>query len=453
LDIHLDPLGGWSGDMFVAALLDAFPEHWPAVEAAVAALDLGPDAACRLVPHRDDAALTGRRFLVEAEDRGHAHHGDDHRDHGYDPRFGHSHGEGHRHHDDGGHRQGHSEGRRPHDHRAWSSIRALIEASRLGARVKREALAIFSGLAEAEGAVHGVPPEEVAFHEVGAVDSIVDIVAAAQIIALVGARHWSAAPLPLGSGRVRTAHGILPVPAPATALLLRGLDTIDDGIGGERVTPTGAALARHLLVGTPAAAPRPRRLARTGTGFGTREIPGISNCLRVLAFEEAVGPDLGGTPSGFSHRELGVIAFEVDDQSAEDLSAGLDHVRAMPGVHDVVQSVAFGKKNRMATHVQVLVAPDRLDAAIRLCFAETTTIGLRFHTVQGAALPRGFDTVAVEGRDLRTKSVTRPDGSRTAKTESADVAAEPGHVARTRLRRDAEALALIRLAARTGDPS
>ncbi len=292
--------------MFVAALLDAFPEHWPAVEAAVAGLDLGPDVACRLVPHRDGAALTGRRFLVGAEDRGHAHHGDDHRDHGYDPRYGHRHGEGHRHHEDGGHRQSHGEGRRPHDHRAWSSIRALIEASRLGASVKREALAIFSGLAEAEGAVHGVPPEEVAFHEVGAVDSIVDVVAAAQIIALVGACHWSAAPLPLGSGRVKTAHGVLPVPAPATALLLR---------------------------------------------------------------------------------------------------------------------------------------------------AETTTIGLRFHTVQGAALPRGFDTVAVEGRDLRTKSVTRPDGSRTAKTESADVAAEPGHVARTRLRRDAEALALIRLAARTGDPS
>ena len=435
--------------MFVAAMLDAFPEHWRAVEAAVAALDLGPDAACRLVPHRDAAKLRGRRFLVKAEDRDHdphdhEHHGDDHDDQGHDRDHGHRHADDDPHH----HRDGRQ---RPHGHRAWSSIRALIEGARLGARVKREAVAIFSGLAEAEGGVHGVPLEEVAFHEVGAVDSIVDIVAAAQIITLVDARRWSAAPLPLGSGRVRTAHGILPVPAPATALLLRGLDTIDDGIAGERVTPTGAAVARHLLAGAPAAGPRPRRLARTGTGFGTREIPGISNCLRVLAFEEATGPDVSATPSGFAHRELGVIAFEVDDQSAEDLSAGLDHVRAMPGVHDVVQSVAFGKKNRMATHVQVLVAPDRLDAAIRLCFAETTTIGLRFHTVHGAALARGFDTVAVDGRDLRIKSVTRPDGSRTAKTEAADVAAEPGHVARTRLRRDAEALALDRLAGRTGD--
>ena len=409
--------------MFVAALLDAFPEHWPAVESAVAALDLGPDAACRLAPHRDGAGLTGRRFLVRAEEHGHDHH-DAHHHHGHDH-------DGH-HHDHGG-----------HGHRAWSSIRRLIEGSRLDPRTRREAVAIFAGLAEAEGQVHGVPPEEVAFHEVGAVDSIVDIVAAARLIALVDARRWTAAPLPLGSGRVRTAHGILPVPAPATALLLRGLDTVDDGVPGERVTPTGAAVARHLLLGGAGARSRgPRRLARTGTGFGTREMPGLSNCLRVLVFEGASAEE--APASAFAHRELGVITFEVDDQSAEDLAAGLDHVRAMPGVHDVVQGAVFGKKGRMATQVQVLVAPDRLDEAIRLCFAETTTIGLRFHTVRGAALPRGFDTVAVDGRALRTKAVTRPDGSRTAKAEAADVAAEPGHAARTRLRRDAEALALAR---------
>lgn len=242
---------------------------------------------------------------------------------------------------------------------------------------------------------------------------------------------------------MRTAHGILPVPAPATALLLQGLDTIDDGIPGERVTPTGAAVARHLLLGGDHAASGPRRLARSGTGFGTREMAGISNCLRVLAFEPAAREEMAAGP--FSHRELGVVTFEVDDLSAEDLANGLDHIRAMPGIHDVVQSVVFGKKGRVATQVQVLVAPDRLDDAIRLCFAETTTIGLRFHMVQGAALPRGFDLVTVEGRELRTKHVTRPDGSRTAKAEASDVTAEPGHASRLRLRREAEALALVRL--------
>ena len=426
--------------MFVASLLDAFPEHWPAVEAAVATLGLGPDAAIRLVAHRDAAGLTGRRFLVAGEAQDHGHGADGHGHHGH-----HHHDHDHQHH---GHRHPDHEAPRDHGHRAWSSIRALIEASRLDDRVKREAVAIFAGLAEAEGQVHGVPADDVAFHEVGAVDSIVDIVAAAQIIALVDAARWTASPLPLGSGRVRTAHGILPVPAPATALLLRGLATIDDGIPGERVTPTGAAVARHLLVDRPAAPPVPRRLERSGTGFGTRELAGLSNCLRVLAFAP-VAPRLAeGPASAFAHRELGVIAFEVDDLSAEDLSNGLDHIRALPGVHDVVQGVVFGKKGRVATQVQVLVAPDRLDEAIRLCFAETSTIGLRFHTVQGAALPRGFDTVVVDGRDLRTKHVTRPDGSRTAKAEASDVAAAPGHAARLKLRREAEAQALARLAER-----
>jgi uncharacterized protein (TIGR00299 family) protein len=328
--------------------------------------------------------------------------------------------------------------------RHLGEILGLIDASGLPERVRQRSKDVFTMLGEAEARVHRVAVEEVHFHEVGAVDSIVDIVAAAQIIALIDAERWTASALPLGSGRVRTAHGLLPVPAPATALLLTGLATIDDGIPGERVTPTGAAVARHLLLGGTVATPRPRRLTRTGTGFGTREMAGISNCLRVLAFEPAA--EFGTAPaSQFSHRELGVIAFEVDDLSAEDLANGLDHIRAMPGIHDVVQSVVFGKKGRVATQVQVLVAPERLDDAIRLCFAETTTIGLRFNTVQGAALPRGFDTVRVEGHDLRTKHVTRPDGSRTVKAEASDVAGEPGHTARVHLRREAEALARSRL--------
>ncbi len=407
MEIHLDPLGGWSGDMFAAALLDAFPEFLPAVEGAVAGLGLGPDAGLSLVPHRDHA-LTGRRFLVVGEHR-HAPAAHDHP------------------HDHDG----------SHPHRHWSDIRAAIARAPLDRTVKDHAVAIFRLLAQAEAEVHGVAEDEVAFHEVGAVDSIVDVVAAAQLIALTDASAWSSAPLPLGSGRVRTQHGILPVPAPATALLLRGLATIDDGIPGERVTPTGAAIARHLLLGE-GPVPTPRRLLRTGTGFGSRIVPGLSNCLRALVFE----PDLASASSGgdaFGHRDLGVVTFEVDDLSAEDLSNGLDHVRALPGVHDVVQSVVFGKKGRVATQVQVLAAPEAMDRAIAACFTETTTIGLRFHTVRGAVLRRTAETVAVDGRDLRVKLVRRPDGSVTAKTEASDVAADLGHAARLALRRDAEA--------------
>ncbi len=422
MDIHLDPLGGWSGDMFVAAMLDAVPDHWPAVEAAVRILGLGPGAACSIVAH-DDGTLTGRRFQVAAETPSPSHSHHDHGSHHHDRR---------RHHDDD-HVAAEVE---PHGHRSWSGIRDMLTRSKLSPATQRHAIGIFHLLAEAEAEVHGVAEDEVSFHEVGAVDSIVDIVATAELVARLGAVTWSSSPLPLGSGRVKTRHGLLPVPAPATALLLRGLSTIDDGIPGERVTPTGAAVARYLLP-RQRPAPTPRRLMATGTGFGSRRIPGISNCLRVLVFEPEVAR-FAAVSAGFTHRELGVITFEVDDQSAEDIANGLDRLRTRPGVHDVIQSVAFGKKGRMATQVQVLTAPAAIEATIAACFSETTTIGLRFHMVQGAALRRVAETVDIDGRSLRVKLVQRPGGSVTAKTEASDVAGEGDHASRVKLRWRAE---------------
>jgi uncharacterized protein (TIGR00299 family) protein len=389
--LHLDPMGGMAGDMFVAALLDAFPEHARAVEAAAGGL---AGVACRALPHRD-AVLTGSRFQVDAP--GHHLHHDDH-----------------------------------HHHTGWREIEARLQASALSPGVKRQAIGIFSRLAEAEAQVHGIAMDDVTFHEVGSADSVADIVAAAWLIDAFPGAAWSVGPLPLGSGRVRTAHGMLPVPAPATALLLRGMPVIDDGIQGERVTPTGAAILRHL-------APSARqgltgRIARTGSGFGTRTLPGVSNIVRVLAFTRHDEPSAG------QHRQLSVICFEVDDQSPEDLATALDRLRTVPGVHDVLQSPVFGKKGRMGTHVQLLVQPGRRESAIEACFDETTTIGLRIHEVEGRVLPRQMRDVTVEGRTLRVKTVERP-GGRTSKAESDDLREQDGHAARTRLRRAAEGLA------------
>jgi uncharacterized protein (TIGR00299 family) protein len=401
MHIHLDPLGGVAGDMFVAALLDARPDLWLPIESAVARLGFGERVSCRLLAH-GDGALVGKRFLVEAEDGGDSHI------HVHPP---------------GGHEH--------HAHRSWKSIRALLADSGLSAPVKHHAIEIFTLLAEVEGEVHGVAPDDVTFHEVGALDSIVDIVAAAEIIAALGATAWSVAPLPLGSGRVRTAHGWLPVPAPATTLLLKGFATLDDGIGGERVTPTGAAILRHLVGQAPP--PGPHRLAATGFGFGTRKMPGISNALRALIFEEE-----GATARSdeLLHRDMVVIVFEVDDQSPEDLAIGLDRLRASEGVLDVVQSAVIGKKGRMATHIQILAAPAHRDAVVAACFRETTTIGLRYHRVDGLMLPRRAHTIEIEGRPVRVKSVARL-GERTAKAE-ADDATEGGSAHRSRLRRTAE---------------
>ena len=252
--IHLDPLGGAAGDMFVAALLDAFPGHAPDTIRAAAALS---GAACRLAAH-DDGTLTGRRFLVDAphgagtHDHGPGHHpldgGHDHAAHDH-PAHDHAHPRdaGTDHAPDAPGRYG--TGRMFHvkhssanatgpdfredvalfpengpepgsDRGSWRALRARIEAADLPAEVLGHALGIFGCLAEAEARVHGVCPDEVVFHEVGAADSVADILAAAWVIDAVGPARWSVGALPLGGGTVRTAHGPMPVPAPATALLL-----------------------------------------------------------------------------------------------------------------------------------------------------------------------------------------------------------------------------------------
>ncbi|AWN36246.1 LarC family nickel insertion protein [Methylobacterium radiodurans] len=406
MQIHLDAIGGMAGDMFAAALLDAFPEHEAGVLASVRAAARG--AACELMAH-NDGVLQGRRFTVAEPGEPVAHT--------------HTH-----------HHAPHSHPHGAHDHRHWSEIRAGLIAADLDPAVRDHALAIFGHLAEAEARVHGIPVADVAFHEVGAVDSIADIVAAAHLAAATGATRWSVSALPLGSGRVRTQHGFLPVPAPATALLLEGFDTIDDGVPGERVTPTGAAILRHLC-GDGTRLREPRRLARSGIGFGTRTLPGLSNCVRALVFGE-VGPRGDGR-----QRSLAVIEFEVDDQSGEDLAMGLDRLRAHPDVLDVVQMPVFGKKGRMMVHVRVLARAEALDAAAEACFRETTTIGLRHQIVSGRVLERTSRTVAVGGRDLRVKTVMRPGGP-TAKAEADDALSQEGHAARESLRRAAERIAL-----------
>ncbi|WP_428377894.1 LarC family nickel insertion protein [Lichenicoccus sp.] len=408
MHVHLDAIGGVAGDMFAAAMLDAFPQHAGAV---IACVQRSAPVSCTLVRH-DDGILAGARFAVAdttaaPDDPVHEHH----------------------------HEHGHHEHQHGHGHVQWRRIRDDLLACGLPPDLARHAVGIFGALAEAEGRVHGVAPDAVAFHEVGAADSIADIVAAASLVAALGdATSWSVSALPLGSGRVRTAHGIMPVPAPATTLLLDGFAVIDDGVAGERITPTGAAILAWLRT-TGRLQPRPPgRLGATGIGFGTRRLPGISNCLRALVLHT----DGSAEPvTQAAHRLLGVVAFEVDDQSGEDLAAGLDRLRDMPEVHDVVQWATIGKKGRLAVHVQVLAAPDRLDRVVEACFAETTTIGLRTHLVEGRALHRRMRQVRVDGHPVQVKLVDRP-GGRTGKAEADHLGAAPGHAGRQELRRRAE---------------
>jgi uncharacterized protein (DUF111 family) len=176
-------------------------------------------------------------------------------------------------------------------------------------------------------------------------------------------------------------------------------------------------------------------MGATGIGFGSRTLPGLSNCLRVLAFDR--GQEATDRPAATPHRSLLVIAFEVDDQSPEDLATGIDRLRTLPEVHDVLTMPAIGKKGRMTVHVQVLASATAEESVVAACFAQTTTIGLRTQIVSARALPRRIATVQTPDGPVRVKLVERPEGA-TAKAESDDVAAARTHKDRARRRRLAE---------------
>ena len=413
MHIQLDPLGGIAGDMFAAAVLDAWPALEPPLAAAFGRAGFDAIASIGRVDHADHA-LTGSRFTVQeagSPDRG--RRAPDRHDR-----------RAHHHHT-------------PHPHHLYRDIRALLGESDLDPGARARALDMFARLAAAESAVHGVPVEDVSFHEVGAYDSIADVVCAAWLIERLGAT-WSCGPLPIGRGRAETSHGRLPVPAPATVELLRGMVVDQDTHLGERVTPTGAAIVAHLAPSFEPL-PGPMRLERCGTGFGTSRLPGTSNVLRLLAFDTPEGG--GGRPGASApHRErIAVCEFEIDDQTGEDLALALDRLRGLDGVLDVSSHAMHGKKGRLAVHVRLLARLAAMEPVLESCFRETTTLGVRWHEVSRATLPRDSRTVTVEGRRVRVKSALRSGGTRTSKAEIDDLApVAGGHAARERLRASAE---------------
>jgi len=383
---HLDPVGGVAGDMFAAAMLDYHRDWQAALIRAIHDSGLASEPGVRALEH-NDGILAGHRFEVEEP----------------------SHPGKHRHHH-------------------WRDIRDRLGSCNLDTSVKGRAIAIFELLAEAEAGVHGGPVDEVTFHEVGAWDSIADIVAAAWLIERSGATGWSCSPLPLGRGRVASAHGSLPVPAPATLLLLREFPVFDDGVEGERVTPTGAAILKHLQPSF-GARKTPGVLLGAGYGFGTKTFPEFSNVLRVSVFDPLSSHATAGS--------VAVCQFEVDDQTPEDLAVGLERLRELPGVLDVTQAPVFGKKGRLAMHIQVLGELSRIDAIIDRCLTETTTLGVRWHTVSRKTLVREERSHRLGGAEVSVKRASRPGGTVSRKVEMADLAGTSGgHEGREQRRRE-----------------
>jgi uncharacterized protein (TIGR00299 family) protein len=319
---YLDAFSGISGDMLMGALVDAGADPGTIIE-ALSSLDTG---AIFRFEKTMRGSIAATRFLVN-----------------------------------GGEQKA---------HRHFTHILKMIERAQLSERVKRDSTAIFQRLGEAEASIHQVPLEKVHFHEVGAVDSIADIVGACLGFELLGVEAIISSPLNLGSGTVETEHGLLPVPAPATAALLTGKPVYSRGPEAELTTPTGAAIAVTLARNFGALPPM--NLSRQGYGAGSSEFPNQPNVLRILIGEAANAPEAAS---------VSVIEAHIDDLSPEVLGYAMERLLEH-GALDVAFAPLLMKKNRPGTLVRVIARPEDCEKVAQVLFDETSTLGLRIYSAE-----------------------------------------------------------------------
>jgi uncharacterized protein (TIGR00299 family) protein len=389
---YLECFSGISGDMLLGALVDA-GVPFDVLAGTAAALGVGARLEMRKV---DRGGLAGIKVDVVTEEQGtgqreqgtegeHAHaHTHEHRDHGHHVHEGDSHE-----HEQSSHAT----------HRSLSTILAIIQGAPLQDTVKQRASHAFQLLGEAEAAIHSIPIEKVHFHEVGAVDTIVDIVCAAAGSEALGVDGWRASPLNVGSGTVKCQHGTLPVPAPATLSLLGDAPVYAAGAPMERVTPTGAALLRMLDVRY---GPLPAmRVAARGYGAGGRDTPGEPNLLRLL---------VGDTDEAAAGAEPIAVIETVIDDATPQLMAYVSELLLEAGAWDVYRASVQMKKGRTGVQMTVLSSEERLPALRDLLLRETTTIGLRWRLENKMALQREFAEVDTKWGKVRIKVARWPSG-------------------------------------------
>lgn len=295
-----------------------------------------------------------------------------------------------------------------HHHRSLTTIERIINESALDDPIKQTAIRIFRRLGEAEAAIHGVDIEKVHFHEVGALDAIVDIVGAAIGFHHLGIGRVVCSPINVGSGTVKAAHGVMPVPAPATARLLTGVPTYVDGPAMELTTPTGAAVAVTMAAnfGTmPAMA-----VSSIGYGAGDNDLKDRANVLRVLIGEAAAATE---------STEVWIIEANIDDMSPQ--IAGYARERLLDaGALDVTLTPVFMKKDRPGFTLSVLASLENREKLADIVFAETTTLGLRLYPAQRRVLDREWKTVTTPYGEVRVKIATQNGTAKTVTPEYED---------------------------------
>lgn len=288
-----------------------------------------------------------------------------------------------------------------HPHRHLSGIERQVRRSALSPAAQDRAIALFRRLAEVEASIHEMPIEKVHLHEVGALDSIIDIVGAVHAFEILGIEDVVSSPLNVGSGTVDCAHGTFPVPAPATARLLAGVPVYASGPSMELVTPTGA-----LLVTAYARAFEPlpeMSIERIGYGAGDRDPKGFPNTLRVFVGERSVSRQ-----ARTDHAPVVEIRCEIDDMNPQIFGTLMDRLLEA-GAFDVYYAPVQMKKNRPGTLVTVLCAPADRERLLAILFRETTSIGVRWQEMQRECLERSFDVVQTPVGEVRFK-VARREG-------------------------------------------
>jgi pyridinium-3,5-bisthiocarboxylic acid mononucleotide nickel chelatase len=376
---YLDCFSGISGDMFLGALIDAGVSPM-LLEETVAALDIGARLEISKVARggisatKVDVYANGEKDLpreVFWEQLGH--------DHPHEHSHGHEYSHEHR-----------------HDHgRTLTEIRRIIEKAAISSTAKATAIKIFETLGQAEAEIHNVSIDQVHFHEVGAVDAMVDIVCAAVGAESLVVEEWVCSPLNVGGGTVKCAHGTLPVPAPATLKLLRDAPVYSSGPQVELVTPTGAAIVKTLSTRF---APFPAmKIEKAGYGAGTRDFPEHPNLLR-LTIGEAEPTDRANT----SNDRITVLEANLDDLSPQVLAYAMERLLA-EGALDVFSVPVQMKKSRPGALLTVLAKMEDANRLTKTIFAETTTLGVRRREEQRQTLSRRWETVDTTWGPVRIK--------------------------------------------------
>lgn len=378
---YFDCFSGIAGDMALAALLDC-GVPLDELKRGLASLrvegwDLSAEDVLRSGIHAKSVSVSEHGVTDEAElAAAHAH---DHEHH-------HEHSHAHEH----------------HHGRSMREIRELIESSDLSEKVKRDSLAIFGKIAVAEAYLHHSTPDDVHFHEIGGLDSLLDIVGVAWCLDYLKVEKIYASALPLSSGFVKCAHGIMPVPAPATLEMLKNVPWTPTDVRGELVTPTGAGILAALCAGfgnSPALT-----IEQIGLGAGKKDFPDRPNILRVTIGESAAQK----SDLGLEWTTLSLLETNIDDMNPQLFESVFESLFEL-GALDVWTAPIGMKKGRAAQKLSVLCAPGSRDAVLGAILRETTTLGVRVQSLERAALKREFQTVSTRFGDLQVKIALWPE--------------------------------------------